>query len=74
LTMDGAVRNLVAWADVTIATALQMGTQVPADVLGDRTRGRLMAGARADLALWSMDLQLIETFVGGASVWAKASG
>ena len=74
LTMDGAVRNLVAWADVTIATALQMGTQVPADVLGDRTRGRLMAGARADLALWSMDLQLIETFVGGASVWAKAIG
>lgn len=74
LTMDGAVRNLVEWADVPLATALQMCTQVPADVLGDRTRGRLIVGARADLALWSKDLQVMATFVGGSCVWARANG
>ncbi len=67
LTMDEAVRNLVRWADVTIATALLMCTQVPADVLRDRTRGRLNAGAQADLTLWSDQLDVIQTFVGGAS-------
>lgn len=73
LTMDQAVRNLVDWTDVPVTAALLMCTQAPADVLQDRTRGRLIAGARADLALWSDDLQVVETYVGGTRVWSKAS-
>jgi N-acetylglucosamine-6-phosphate deacetylase len=69
LTMDQAVRNLVEWADVSIGTALFMATQVPADLLGDRTRGRLSVGTRADLAIWSHDLQVQRTIVGGAEAW-----
>ncbi len=71
LTMDRAVRNLVNWGDVTPATALRMCTQTPADLLHDGERGRLIAGARADLALWSSDLQVEQTFVGGVNVWSS---
>ena len=69
VTMDQAVRNLIAWGDVTPATALQMCTQTPADLLRDHTRGRLIAGAWADLALWSADMRVEQTFVGGVGVW-----
>lgn len=69
VTMDEAVRNLVSWADVTPATALLMCTQTPANLLHEGDRGRLTAGARADLALWTSDLHVEQTFVGGVSVW-----
>lgn len=69
LTMDQAVRNLVSWADVPVATALLMCTQVPADLIHDRSRGRLVAGARADLTLWSDQLEVAGTYVGGVHAW-----
>ncbi len=72
LTMDQAVRNLVVWADVPAGTALQMCTQVPADLLGDHSRGRLIAGTRADLTLWTESLQVAATWVGGHNVWTTA--
>jgi len=65
VTMDQAVRNLVDWADVTPAEALHMATAVPARTLGDGTRGRLVAGAQADLTFWTRDLQVDRVAVGG---------
>lgn len=69
LTMDQAMRNLVDWTEVTIPQALHMATAVPANVLGDPTRGRLVAGARADLSLWDGDLEVTGTFVQGREVY-----
>ncbi len=71
LTMDQAMRNLVNWADVTAGTALHMATRVPADLLGDSSRGRIVARARADLTLWSSDLKVTTTIVNGVVVWKK---
>jgi N-acetylglucosamine-6-phosphate deacetylase len=71
LTMDQAMRNLVNWADVTAGTALHMATRVPADLLGDSSRGRIVAGVRADLTLWSSDLQVTTTIVNGVVAWKK---
>lgn len=71
LTMDQAIRNLVDWADVSAGAALHMATRVPATVLGDETRGRIVAGARADLTLWTDELQIVSTIVNGVVVWAK---
>jgi len=65
LTMDAAMRNLVAWADTSVAEALYMATAVPARVLGDGTRGEIIPGKRADLTLWSDDLTVLETLIGG---------
>jgi len=69
LTMDQAMRNLVEWTDVTIPEALHMATAVPANVLGDPSRGRLVAGVRADLSLWDGDLEVTGTFVQGREVY-----
>jgi N-acetylglucosamine-6-phosphate deacetylase len=71
LTMDRAVRNLVEWAGVSLADALHMSSCVPANVLGDTSRGRLIAGTRADLTIWSSDLQVEKTIVGGQTLYHK---
>jgi len=71
ITMDHAIRNLVAWADVPLGAALHMATAVPARLLGNDARGRLVAGARADLALWSPELAVTETIVGGNRAWSR---
>ena len=71
LTMDRAVRNLVEWADISLAEALHMCSRVPADVLGDSSRGRLVVGTRADLAVWTPTLQIAETFVAGESRYRR---
>ena len=69
LTMDKAVRNLVAWGDVTTGTALHMCTRVPADLIGEPRRGRLVSGARADLTLWNDNLNVTHTVLAGQVAW-----
>lgn len=68
LTMDQAMRNLVAWTDVTIPQALHMATAVPARLLGDAARGAIVVGARADLTLWTPDLDVEATYIGGVRI------
>ena len=69
LTLDPAVRNVVDRAGVSPADALRAASTNPADVLGDRTRGRIEIGARADLvALGTDDLAVRRTLVGGVTV------
>lgn len=69
LTMDQALRNLVNWSDATPAEALHMMTAVPARLLDDPTRGRLVVGARADITAWSNSLQPEATMIGGEIRW-----
>lgn len=72
LTMDQALRNLVEWSDVTPAEAIHMMTAVPARLLRDLSRGRLVAGTRADIAVWSHDLHPTHSFAGGKLLWIAA--
>ena len=72
LTMDQAVRNLVAWSDATPAQAIHMMTTVPARLLHDDTRGRLVVGARADITTWNRDLYPTSTTVAGEIRWRAA--
>jgi N-acetylglucosamine-6-phosphate deacetylase len=73
LTMDQAVRNLVAWGDVTPGVAMHMCTRVPADVLRDHQRGRIVSGARADLTVWDDALVPTHTVVAGEVAWSAAA-
>ena len=68
ISMDDAVRNLVDWGGVSPAEALYMASTTPACTLGDMTRGRLVAGTRADLTLWSAALDVQAVIVGGRMV------
>jgi N-acetylglucosamine-6-phosphate deacetylase len=66
LTLDRAVRVMVALGGVRLEDALAMASTVPATVLGLADRGRLEVGRRADLVLWSDTLEIVSTVVGGA--------
>ena len=65
VTLDLAVRNLRAWTGCTIGEAVRTVTEVPADLLGLRQKGRLVVGCDADLVLLDEGLNVVRTVVGG---------
>jgi len=65
--LDG-VRLMVGAAGVTVGQAAVMAATNPANVLGMRDRGRLEAGARADLIVLAPELELKAVFVGGREI------
>jgi N-acetylglucosamine-6-phosphate deacetylase len=69
LTMDQAIRNLVAWDVASPAQAIQMATQTPAEVLGLSDRGRIAPGAVADLVLLDERLNVETTIVRGGAAY-----
>ena len=71
LTMDQAVRNVIAFAGVSPADALRMASEVPARVLELDHLGRLAVGCDADLTLFDTDLRVQTTIVGGTIVYQR---
>jgi len=65
LSLDQAVRNLIAFTRCTPAEAIATVTAVPARALNLHDRGALRVGARADLVLLSPELRVSATIVGG---------
>ncbi len=65
LTMDAAVRHLVAHTGADLATAVRAASTTPARLLGEVDRGRIVPGARADLVLLDEHLEVGEVWVGG---------
>jgi N-acetylglucosamine-6-phosphate deacetylase len=69
LTLDQAVRNMVAFGGATAAEALRMASEVPARALGLTQKGRLSVGAPADLVLFDEHLSVLATFGRGRSLY-----
>ena len=69
LSLDEAVRNLVAFTGCTVAEAVATVTSTPARLLGLADRGRLAPGARADVTVLDADLRVVATIVGGEVAW-----
>jgi N-acetylglucosamine-6-phosphate deacetylase len=67
LTMDTAVRNLVA-RGMSIADAVDAATGVPARLLGEPGLGCLRVGSRADLVIVDDRLELQRTLIAGVDV------
>jgi N-acetylglucosamine-6-phosphate deacetylase len=67
------VRNVVEWAGSSVAEACRMASEIPARVLGLRSKGRLVAGCDADLVLLDEGLRVLETFREGRSLYRRAS-
>jgi len=65
LSMDQAVRNLVAFTGCPPAEAVAAATARPAAVLGADDRGVLREGAVGDVVVLDDDLRLVATIVAG---------
>lgn len=65
LTLDTAVRNLVAATGCDLADALATVTSTPAAVIGEERAGRIAVGGPADLVVLDRDLRVTLTLVGG---------
>jgi N-acetylglucosamine-6-phosphate deacetylase len=70
LTMDLAVSNAVDLLGISIRDAVRMATQTPAEIIGMHGKGRIVAGADADLVLLVPSGAVYETIVGGETVYA----
>jgi N-acetylglucosamine-6-phosphate deacetylase len=68
LTMDQALRNLVHTMGLTIQDASRRVSTNAADYVGASDRGRLMAGAWADIVVLDADLQIQKVIVEGTSL------
>ena len=70
LTLDRALRNLVAFVGCSAAEAVDTVTKNPAELLGiSATKGSLAVGTDADIVLLSDALEVQATFVRGERVY-----
>jgi N-acetylglucosamine-6-phosphate deacetylase len=70
LTMNRAVRNAMAAADLSLAEALRMASYNPARVIGmEKKKGSLEPGKDADIVLLDDELKVVLTMVGGKVVY-----
>jgi N-acetylglucosamine-6-phosphate deacetylase len=71
LTLDRALRNLVAFTGCSPADAIATVTHVPASLLRiPQERGHIAPGLRADMTLFTPDMEVAATFVGGKLVYS----
>jgi len=74
LTMDRAVRNIVEFVGVPLAEAVRMATLTPARATGaEERKGSIEPGKDADLVLFSEEMSVEATVVGGEVVFRTSN-
>lgn len=74
LTLDLAVRNLVAYTGISWATAIEMATATPARIGGIGSRkGRLAPDYDADIVAFDAEGQVIRTWTRGTLAYSRDS-
>jgi N-acetylglucosamine-6-phosphate deacetylase len=72
LSMDTAVRNLMAYSGCSLAEAIRTVTVTPAALLGMASeKGKIAPGFAADLVLLTADREVAMTIVNGEIVYRK---
>jgi N-acetylglucosamine-6-phosphate deacetylase len=69
LTMDKAIRNMVAFTDLPLQKIIGMASAVPARAMKLPNKGQLKAGCDADVVLLNRELEVMLTIVGGKIVY-----
>ncbi|MEH7381422.1 N-acetylglucosamine-6-phosphate deacetylase [Bacillus sp. JJ1533] len=70
VTLNEALAKTVE-AGIPLSDAIRMATETPADILGLPRKGRIQAGADADLVLLNNDFDVLWTLVNGEMVYQK---
>jgi N-acetylglucosamine-6-phosphate deacetylase len=70
LSLDQAVRNLIAFTGCAVHEAVATVTSVPARLLGVAGKGAVVTGNDADVTLLTEELEVAATIVGGRMVHA----
>lgn len=71
LTMLQAVRNAVMLGGASLVEAVRMASEVPARLLGERLRGMLAVGRRADIVVFDRAFRVAMTIVDGHIVYQR---
>lgn len=71
LTQAQALRNIMKFTGAPVETASLANTANPADLFGWQDRGRIQATSRADIVLLDKNFQVVQTIVGGQSVYKR---
>ena len=75
LTMNEALRNILAFTDCTFPEAARMASTTPARLIGEgRRKGRLTPGYEADVTVLAPDLSVEAVWLGGKRVYEKREG
>lgn len=74
LSMDAAVRNMMAFTGCSLAEAATMASTTPARVLGLARKGQITPGYDADLTALDADGQVSLTLVDGDIVYQREGG
>ena len=69
--MVDLVRALVKDVEVPLHEAIAMATENPARAIGLEKKGRLTAGADADLVVLSQKLEILRTFAGAEEIFSR---
>jgi len=72
LTMARGMKHLTQTVGVDLHTAVKMASTNPAEIHGLTDRGRIESGRRADFTVFSDNLDVLETIVGGCSVYSRS--
>ena len=72
--LDQCVRNLMKASGCSISEAVRCVTENVANMMGERDRGVLEEGRRADLVMLNDDGVVLATWVGGRKVWGLTQG
>jgi N-acetylglucosamine-6-phosphate deacetylase len=69
VSMDRAVRNLMAFTGCSLGDAVACASTTPAALLADPSRGSLAPGCRGDVVVLDSSGSVVTTIVGGEVVW-----
>jgi N-acetylglucosamine-6-phosphate deacetylase len=67
--LDECVRNLMTWANISIAAAVQCVTENVAEAMGLHDRGKFEVGRRADFVILGDEGNLKETWILGKRLY-----
>jgi N-acetylglucosamine-6-phosphate deacetylase len=74
LTMEGALKNVLAFTGCTVPEAIRMAATTPARLVGEgRRKGRLASGYDADIVVLSPELSVEAVYRGGSQVYSSGT-